>query len=282
MGFPLPDQGSSGGNDGGGSGGAPQGGSPGVHPAWNDMLGAIPQEYHSQVIPHLQRWDQNTNKVHQRYEPYKEFVDNGYQPDQIRQALAVAKAIENDPRAVYELFAQEFGNVPGQQQQQNGQGQGLPGSNPLDGGNDFYEGLHPKVVEQLNNLQNGFDTVAQIMLSQRQQSQEAEEDAQLAAFYKNLEATNQTFRDLNKDGAAEPYINFLLEAGYEEDQAVQLFEQFVESVGAYQNRPKPPVVLGAGGGLVPTGNGIDPRKMNPQQTRNLVADTLKAYQQSNQ
>lgn len=279
MGFPLPDQGFSDGNDGG-SGGAPQGGG-GVHPAWNDVLNVIPKELHSQVIPHFQKWDQNTSKVHQRYEPYKEFVDNGVQADQIRQALQVARAIETDPRAVYELFAQEFGSGPGQQQN-NGQGQGLPGTDPNDG-EDIFAGLHPKVAEMLQalpQLQNGFDTVAQIMLSQRQQNEQQQQDAELDAFYKNLENTNETFKALNTDGAAEPYLNFLLQAGYDDQQAVQLFEQFVESVGAYHNRPKPPIVLGAGGGTIPSGNGVDPRRLDRQQTRGLIADTLRAYQQN--
>jgi hypothetical protein len=271
MGFPLPEQGVLNGNEGGETGGAPQSG--GVHPAWNDVLGVIPQELHTQVIPHFQKWDSNTQKVHQRSAPYKEFIDNNVSPDDIRQAMAVARALNDNPERVYGLLHEQFGNAT-----PNQGGQGLPGQSQEEA--DPYEGfdLPPAVrekLERIDQLQNGFDTMAEIMLSQRQRNQQEEEDAELDALYQDLEQKDPIFAALNKDGAAEPYINSMLHAGYQPEQALEAFKAFVDSVGQYQNRPKPPVPLGAGGSLIPQ-NGVDPRRMDPRQTKDFVAETLKA------
>lgn len=290
MGFPMAGQDSSVGTDQGasGSGGAPQnnGGQGGVHPAWNELLGVVPQELHSQVIPHLQKYNQNTEKVHERYNPYKDFVDNRVDPERIRQALAVAEAIEGNPQEVYQLLHQQFG------QQQSQQSQGLPGvqngNQQLQqgqGDENPYEGLHPSVVEKLqmlDQMKGGFDTMAELMLSQRQQSQQAEEDAELQAVYDNFSKSNPVFAELNKDGAAEPYVNSLLMAGYKPEEAMQMFEQFVGSVKQYQNRPQPPMLLGPGASAVPGQQTINPAQLSRPDTKNLVASMLDAARSANQ
>lgn len=278
MSFPMPGQDALPGNDTGETGGAPQSG--GIHPAWNEMLGVIPKELHSQVVPHLQKWDQNTQKVHQRSAPYKEFIEGNVSPDTIRQAMAVAQALENNPQGVYDLLHKEFGGATPPQG-----GQGLPGTNPIQD-EDPFEGydLPPQIREKLemvDRLQNGFDTMAEIMLSQRQRSQEEEEDAELDALYQDLESRDPVFKALNQNGAAEPYINSMLAAGYKPEEALEQFKSFIESVGQYNNRPKPPVVLGAGGSMIPQG-GMDPRKMDPRQTKDFVAQTLRAALQNGQ
>jgi len=290
MAFPMAGLDTSAGNDNS-SGGAPQtestGNIPGVHSSWNEMLSSVPPEYHQQMIPHLQKWEQNTNKVHQRYEPYKRFAENGVDAGYMEQAVNIARVLENDPRAVYDLLHEQFGNVaPTQQQQipqsdmpqQQGTGQGLPGNtdNPYEG----YD-LPPALLEKMQRLEGGFDTVAEIILAQKQSTEEQEQDAQLDALYQQFEQQNPVFAALNDDGLAEPYVNSLLQAGYKDDEVMQMFNKFAERAGQYYARPRAPQLLGSGGG-VPSGQAVDPRKMTSRQTRDYVAQTLEAAKYANQ
>jgi hypothetical protein len=285
MGFPMPGQGNDSGFDGG-SGGAPQNDYQGdvgkVNPAWEKALSVIPQDLHSQVIPTFREWDQNFQKVQQGYAPYKQFADSGMKPEQLQQAVQLMQALEQNPEGVYKLLHQEFGGqqnpVPQVPGSPNGQGQPGNVGNP---GDDIWEGVHPAIRQQVEQMKAATDTMAEIMLGQRQQSQQQQQDQELAELYTNLENSDPVFKELNKDGAAEPYINSMLQAGYEPEDALQAFKGFVESVGQYNNRPKPPVVFGAGGNIVPQ-QGFNPKNLNPQQTKNLVADTLKAALHNNQ
>lgn len=288
MAFPMPSQGNDGGL-GGDSGGAPQndgsqnGNQGGINPAWNDVLNVIPQELHSQVTPHLQKWDGNFQRVQQQYAPYKQFLDNKVEAPYLQQAYQLAKALETDPEGVYNLLHQEFG-----QQQQNPQGQ--PGVPPVPQGSpngqgqpgnaggvpdEMWENVHPALRQQFEQMKKATDTMAEILLGQRQQQQEKQEDEELEAIYQGLATRNPTFAALNKDGKAEPYINSLLDAGYSPEDAEKQLMEFIESVGQHNNRPKPPIVLGAGGGMVPDRN-FDPRKLDGPGTRDLVNKQLQA------
>jgi hypothetical protein len=290
MSFPMTGQDSSVGTSVGDSGGASQGGdngnSNGLHPAWNEVLSVIPPELHSQVTPHLRNHDLNTQRVHERYNPYKDLADKRVDPNRIQQALTVADAIEQNPEAIYKLLHEQFGGqqqqsqgLAGQQQQQNPQLQQQGGQD------DPYEGLHPQVAEQLRQiaeLKSGFDTLAQLQLNQRQQSQQEEEDAQLQALYDSIESRNPVFKALNVDGAAEPYINNLLLGGLSPEDAEKQFMAFIDSVKTQANRPSPPVLLGSGGTGMPGQQPINPSSLTNKGTKDLVAAMLEANRAANQ
>lgn len=279
MSFPMLGQDTSVGEQGQGS---PDSGASipqGINPSWGEMLKTIPPELHNQVVPHLQKYDQNTNKVHSRYEPYKEFVDNGVGADQLRQAIGIMRALESNPQGVYDVLHQQFGQAV--QQQANPSGQGLPGND----GEDPFEGLPPIVREKMSaidQLQQGFNTVAEYLMAQGQRSEEEQQDAELEAFYSGLAQRNSTFAALNQNGEAEPYINALLAAGVSEKDAEESFMKFIESVGMHQARPKPPALLGSGGGGMLPSNGVKPGQMSPHQVKDFVAQTLMAAKNANQ
>src|SRR5260221_455048 len=101
------------GNEGGEGGGYQEVGQDqtfrgGVNPAWNEALNNIPKEYHNQLMPVFQKWDANhqsgVQKVQSRYADYKEFVDNGVPADNIRIALGLAQALDENPQAVYQAL----------------------------------------------------------------------------------------------------------------------------------------------------------------------------------
>jgi hypothetical protein len=246
----------------------------GPNPAWSELLGVIPQDLHSQVVPHLQKWDQGVQKrfteVQSKYQPFEQFVSSGVEPSQIETAMQVMQAIEQNPQAVYDSLGQQFGFG---QQPPAGQGQGQ--ENPSE---EMWEGVSPQFREQFESLKTEHETLrgvagtmAQMMLQNQETSQQAQEDAELDQLYEGM-MQDPEFAQLNANGEAEPYVNSLLMAGMEPQQAMEQFKLFVGHVMKTSARPPAPKVMGSGG-MIP-GQGVDPRKLSPQDRRALVANMI--------
>lgn len=230
-----------GGND---NGPQPQGG---MNPAWNDILGAIPSEHHEKLIPHLQSFDQSYQSKMQEatksYEGYQDFVDNKIDPEHIKIALNLAQALEDNPQAIYEALHQDFGQK-NPQEQQDSQNNVLD-NQPND--DNPYAELPPQFVKEFQQLKEANETMQQILLHQHNEGQQAQEDAELNEYYNTLMEQDPLLKELNKDGAAEPFINSLVMAGADQKEISEKFADFVDKVASYHNRPKPPTMLGAGG-----------------------------------
>ncbi len=257
--------------------GSPAGGNQepgsGLNPAWNELLGKVPQELHSQIIPDLQKWDQGFNsklsEVQSKYKPYDEFVSGGVAPDQIQEALSVVQALRANPEMVWKQLGEKFGY--GQQPQGQPQGQGQQSD-------EIWGDLSPELqqrlqtlIEEQNTLREVAGTMAQILVGQQQESQSSKEDRELEEMYTGL-MQDPVFNSLNAKGEAEPYINSLLQADLTPEQALQKFHGFVEHVLKTAGRAPAPRVLGAGG-AIPSSN-IDIRKATPMQARQLVANMI--------
>lgn len=79
------------------------------NPAWDPILDLIPEQLHSQVIPHLSKTDKHVQELQQRYAPYKSFIDQGISPDVIDNSLTLGQMIAKDPQAVITQMQEQFG-----------------------------------------------------------------------------------------------------------------------------------------------------------------------------
>ncbi|HEY9658391.1 MAG TPA: hypothetical protein V6C65_08060, partial [Allocoleopsis sp.] len=163
-------------------------GTPNINPAWNEVIGVIPPQLHSQIIPHFQKWDQNfqtkINEVHSQYEPWKQFIDNGVEPSDVDYALGLLNALSENPQEVIKALNEWAGTGnPTEQQGQFNQTQ-QPGQE-----NDDPILSHPKVQE----MQKGLETLAQIILSQREQEQQSAADQELENDLKALKDAHGEF-----------------------------------------------------------------------------------------
>lgn len=79
------------------------------NPAWDPILNLIPEQLHSQVIPHLSKTDKHVQELQQRYAPYKSFIDQGISPDVIDNSLTLGQMIAKDPQAVITQMQEQFG-----------------------------------------------------------------------------------------------------------------------------------------------------------------------------
>jgi hypothetical protein len=257
----------------------------GINPVWNEALKDVPKEYHNQLLPVFQKWDANhqsgIQKVQSQYAPYKEFVDNGVPADNIRIALGLAQALDENPQAVYQALHQEYGAQFGQNQQlqqqvgqQQYQQQGYGDQGYAGQQDNVPEGMSPEVYQQFMQMQEQVGMMRDIMLHQNTEQQQQQEDKELDDLYNRMSQSNPMFKELNKGGQAEPYMNSLFQAGYNEQQAMQAFSQFVDSVASYNNRPKPPQIMGAGG-FMPDQR-VRPRDLSEAQTKDMMVQMLRA------
>ena len=247
-------------------------GIPSINPAWNDALGVIPSQLHSQVIPHFQKWDQNfqsqIQKVHSQYEPYKPFLEAGYQPDDINFGINLAQAIAQNPQqvaqALNEWIQAEYG-----EEEQRGQNESTPQFDPNTP--DFDITQHPAFQQQDQALR----AMAEILLEQREQEQQAQADQELEQEISSLQ---EKFKD-----RGEFDLEFVLGVAMNDpemdlEKAVEKFYERRDAMLQQVRKPGPPV-LGSGG-TIPSG-GFDPRKLDDKSRRALVAQMLQqAKQQS--
>lgn len=77
-----------------------------AHPAHEKLLAELPEAWHAKVTPHLQEFDRNVQKQLEQYTPYKQFVEEGVDPDFIVQSMQLAKAIAQDPITVHQNLTQ--------------------------------------------------------------------------------------------------------------------------------------------------------------------------------
>lgn len=232
-----------------------------INPAWNDLLGVIPQELHSQVTPHLQTWDKNyqegIGKVHSQYESWKPYIDYGIQPDQVNYALQLLDAVENRPDEVLKAL-QEFYS-PGEEQQQE---QGLS-SEPIDALTNNPE--FSRMSEMVN-------TMAQLLVQQNVAQQNAQVEEQLEQEYA---AAREKHGDFDESWVAN---QLLANPEMSVDEAANAYKEFVQGILAQNNRPGPRV-MGAGGSS--PNPGVKPSELDAKGRREFIANML-AQAQSQQ
>ncbi len=229
--------------------------SPGPNPAWNDVLSILPEQFHSVVTPHFQKWDQSAqsrieaaNNSLREFESYKPFVEHGITNDEIEQGLRLMYEINNNPQNVYNALANayNFNQTPEVSEEDD----------------DTPEGYEdPRYSE----LQQGLELVSKIVLNDAQAKQAAQDDYELDQELNKLKEEHGDYD--------ERYVLAMMQNGMSGAEAVEAFKQLQSSFN--QSRPFAPTLLGnsAGGAGLPS-NAIDPTKLSGKETRNLVTQML--------
>lgn len=232
----------------------------GGHPAWQEILSAVPEEYHEALRPTLEKWDKGVSNrfqsLHSKYEPLKQYAD--YAPEDLEAAFNLKQAFDADPRAVWDLMAQTFNFSL--EQGASGSESAVSGFDPED-----FEG-DPEVYQQLEATQ-------QQLLEQQQALAELQQQQELAKAEEELDAYMTYLHDEHGD-FDDDYVITLLANGVDGEEAVQRYNQIVERAGGASKPPAPvaPSVIPAGGGI--PSNKIDPAKLSSSETKDLVAQIL--------
>lgn len=239
----------------------------GGHPAWNEMLGVIPQELHSQVTPHLQKWDKEVqdrfSKVHQEYEPWKPIM-KASDPETTQFAVQLLGALESDPKSVYMAIQQHYKDQLGELVQPSGQG---PGEQNKD--------LEDKPWQaDIQQLKQENEYLAKLYTAQQQAEQNKAADLQLDKELSDLRKTHGDFD--------EQYVLGLLMANKKmtTEQAVGAWKQQVQSYAEKMGFAGPKPFFMGGGSNIP-GSNLDLKTASDKQTKDVVVQMLAAAAQQN-
>lgn len=234
---------------------------PGPNPAWNDVLGVLPEQFHETVTPHFQKWDQaaqqrieQANSQVKQFEPYKPFVENGISPEDLEQGMQLMYQLNTNPQAVYNALAEAYGyNSPEASQEEEGE---------EDDAQNFQD-------PRFDDLQQGLDLVAQTILQQQQQKLEQEAEAQIDAELNSLKEKHP--------GISEEFALSLMVNGFDSDAVGERWNAMTQNILQTNPRPFAPNVMGSssGGAGLPS-QAIDPTKLGGKETRNLVVQMLNA------
>lgn len=234
------------------------------HPAWQEILSEIPEEYHAFIKPKLQAWDQGVQQkiqeVHDGYKDLAEFkglVDNNIDPEYVEQAIALADQLQANPKAVMEQVNQAWnlGFVESSSVQQPSAGESTEGNddNPFDEGNEVDLTKHPKWAEmetKLNELQSQYEA--------KQTAEQEDADAQAFEQYLNELETSVTEKNLPFDRT---FVTALIAQGLDGQDAVKQFHTIIASAGVQlpegegtegdqqqdSSEEQPPIVMGGDG-----------------------------------
>lgn len=244
-------------------GGNPDAGdnTPGPNPAWEPVLSVLPEQFHSVVTPHFQKWDQSAqeriesvNTQLKAFEGYNKFTEHGITADEVEQGLRLMYEINNNPQSVFDALkeAYKFGENP------------TPVANDEEDGDNPLAQLPPEVMAQLSQHDDLLKTVSQIVLNDANAKQAAVADN---ALEKELSDLKEKHGEYDEEFVLTKMLN-----GASAEDAVKSYQDLVQRV-----TPKPfaPSVLGGGngGGGIPS-NAIDPTKLSRTDTKSLVAQML--------
>lgn len=235
----------------------------GINPAWSELLQSVPAGLHSQITPHLSKWDQNYQRdiqeVHSRYEPYKPFIENDINPEQINYALGILSAIEERPQEVLQALRAYIG-----EEEETGQ-QGFEDIN----NGESPEWLNHPEYQRMSEMVN---TMAQLLVQQRQAETDLQFDRELDS---ELTAAQQKLGDFDEEWVLTKLYN---NPEMSVEQAVQAFKEFEQGILSRNQKPGPPV-LGSGGS-VPNPD-FNPAKLDGKDRRATVAQILAQAAQQN-
>ena len=248
-------------------GGAVQGdfgsseGTSGPNPAWNDVLGVIPQEYHEKITPHFQRWDQSAqerieqvNSRVKEFEPYGAFLEHGIDPAELENGLRLMYEINNNPQSVWNALGKAYN---------------LAGDSGGAGGEEGTEPAQEFQDPRFGDLQQGLELVSQIVLQEQQAKINAQADSELDRELADLKGKHGDYD--------ERYVLAMMQTGMSGEQAIQQYQGLRSNLLQSNPRPFAPNVMGSStGGTGYPSQAIDPTKLSGKETRNLVAQMLAA------
>jgi|SRR5580765_82545 hypothetical protein len=247
------------------------------NPAWENVFGKLPLEFHKAIKPELETWDRNYQQLREQYKPWEEL---GQPYDQVQRNLGVIQQLNDNPQAFYQKLGELLGVTPGQAQQiaQDQQQEGFEGPDDEDAYTDPEVKRLQLTVQAMQEQQEAWKA-----------EREAQEQEQEVAYYEQ-EAEGQlqqieAYHQQNYPGVpfnARQVIQNVLVQTYQNPDAEpdlsQAYKDYMSLVTSIRSAPRPgagaPSVVNPSGGGIPPTQVIDPRTAGPEERKALVAQYL--------
>jgi len=257
------------------------------HPAWGEILEGIPEVFHSQVKPILEKWDKGVQakiqSLHDQYDPYKNFIDNQVPAEVLEQAYAIAESLYENPQEMVAKAIEEFklDYVPKEMLEELRKQQNQQEPKVNENGEQYFE---LEEEPQFLALQREVEELKGTLTKEQQRSLEAQQKEEYESYMEQLHDKFDTDGGVKFD---DTYVTALLSAGVDGEQAVKMYFDAINQAAALianngntqENNTQvnnPPVVLGGSG---ESGSGISQQetnfaKMQSSDRKKIIAEIL--------
>lgn len=236
------------------------------------ILNQIPELERPIVAKYINDWDAGVSKrfqeVHSEYEAWKPFKEQGVDPEELNQLIALGQALNANPQETLNAIAEAYGIQFAPPATEQGTPTEPP--KPTEVTPSPLGDLPEPVVQKLAMV----DTMAEILLAQQR-------DAEARAADQELEKILSSAREKHGD-FDERYVLTLIANGLEPDAAVSEFKALQDRLAQAAAAPSnnSPVVLGSQGGNGLPDSSVDVTKLDSKATRELVTQMLEAANKS--
>ena len=246
-----------------------------ANPFWGEVEKLTGPNVYQLIKPHLAKADtearQRVEAVNQSYAPWKAFADQGIQPQQVQQAIAVVKQLNESPEQVFESlrsFLEREGRMPSQAELKTEVEEDTEEVDPRD--------------EQLQTLAEQQRLIAEFLQNQQLQGQQQaaaqEADTWLETEVSKLKDPKKGFDEADIKEIVRIAAFQAQQTGQDPDSLAAAEAQYVAMRDRIRTTPRPGQVAprlpsGPGGGT-PQQQAVDPSTLTKDQRRELVAQML--------
>lgn len=241
------------------------------HPAWEEILKDIPEEFHEQIKPTLKKWDDGVSdrfkEIHEQYDPYKKFIENEIPSEALEQGIILMQLMESDPNAVVAQAIEQFGLDYVEREMTEAINNGVTNTEP-NGVPDISSDPRFKALEEtVKQFQEQLEQQQEFVSTTKAQREYDE-------YMDNLHEEHGEFDDV--------IVTAFMSAGMDGEEAVKRYHDTINQAAAKiatgnNSAPTtPPVVMGGNGA---SGSGLpqqvtDFGKMGRNEIDKLVADMV--------
>lgn len=246
-----------------------------ANPFWGEVEKLTGPNVYQLIKPHLAKADtearQRVEAVNQSYAPWKAFADQGIQPQQVQQAIAVVKQLNESPEQVFESlrsFLEREGRMPSQAELKQEVQEDTEEVDPRD--------------QQLQALAEQQRLIAEFLQNQQLQSQQQaaaqEADTWLETEVSKLKDPKKGFDEADIKEIVRIAAFQAQQTGQDPDSLAAAEAQYIAMRDRIRTTPRPGQVAprlpsGPGGGT-PQQQAVDPSTLTKDQRRELVAQML--------
>lgn len=246
-----------------------------ANPFWGEVEKLTGPNVYQLIKPHLAKADtearQRVEAVNQSYAPWKSFADQGIQPQQVQQAIAVVKQLNESPEQVFESlrsFLEREGRMPSQAELKQEVQEDTEEVDPRD--------------EQLQTLAEQQRLIAEFLQNQQLQGQQQaaaqEADTWLETEVSKLKDPKKGFDEADIKEIVRIAAFQAQQTGQDPDSLAAAEAQYIAMRDRIRTTPRPGQVAprlpsGPGGGT-PQQQAVDPSTLTKDQRRELVAQML--------
>lgn len=246
-----------------------------ANPFWGEVEKLTGPNVYQLIKPHLAKADtearQRVEAVNQSYAPWKDFADQGIQPQQVQQAIAVVKQLNESPEQVFESlrsFLEREGRMPSQAELKQEVQEDTEEVDPRD--------------EQLQTLAEQQRLIAEFLQNQQLQGQQQaaaqEADTWLESEVSRLKDPKKGFDEADIKEIVRIAAFQAQQTGQDPDSLASAEAQYIAMRDRIRTTPRPGQVAprlpsGPGGGT-PQQQAVDPSTLTKDQRRELVAQML--------